>query len=409
LARRGFVFLGVVVGLIGLVIAQFTGGLAAGVSVRTVQHASGDALVAGSDVKMRGVVVGRVSGVHRQLGKPGAVIDLLIAPGRAATVPAGVTARILPANVFGQDFVELLPPAAGGPGIRSGARIPEDRSAATLELSDVFAKLYRVLTAVQPAKLASALGALAEALNGRGEQINSIIGRSDSYLRQLAPQLPAVDHDITAFAQFAATVARQTPQLLDSVDDVLVLLRTLLTRQAQFVELLGGGLGLTGHAKDLLSNNEKNLIQVAHQSREIFGAFGAHPDAFSKGFIDLGAFLGGLTVYQGRGLGFDAKIDGAPLPSYGPADCPRYPGLAGPKCVGGSAPAGAAVGAAAGDEIGASYGGIGPIGSVGEKLALSAVLSQLVGEAGAAFGDVGMLLAGSVFRGTTVLLPDDAR
>jgi phospholipid/cholesterol/gamma-HCH transport system substrate-binding protein len=207
-----------------------------------------------------------------------------------------VTARILPANVFGQDFVELLPPAGGGPGIRSGARIPEDRSAATLELSDVFAKLYRVLTAVQPAKLASALGALAEALNGRGEQINSIIGRSDSYLRHLAPELPAVDHDITAFAQFASTVSRQTPQLLDSVDDVLVLLRTLLARQAQFVELLGGGLGLTGHAKDLLSNNEKNLIQVAHQSRAIFGAFGAHPDAFSKGFIDLGAFLGGLPA-----------------------------------------------------------------------------------------------------------------
>jgi hypothetical protein len=45
---------------------------------------------------------------------------------------------------------------------------------------------------------------------------------------------------------------------------------------------------------------------------------------------------------------------------------------------------------------------------VGEKLALSAVLSQLVGEAGAGFGDVGMLLAGSVFRGTTVLLPDTA-
>jgi phospholipid/cholesterol/gamma-HCH transport system substrate-binding protein len=197
------VFLGVVVGLIALVFAQFSGAFAAGASVRTVQHDAGDALVPGSDVKLRGVVVGRVTGVHRVLGKPGADIDLLIDPGRVSSVPAGVTARILPANVFGQDFVELLPPANPGPHIHSGVQIPEDTSAQSLELSDVFQKLYRVLTAVQPAKLASALGALAEALNGRGDQINSVIGRSNTYLSQLSPELPVLEHDITAFASLS--------------------------------------------------------------------------------------------------------------------------------------------------------------------------------------------------------------
>ena len=334
LAGRGVVFLGVVAALIGLVLAEFSGTFAAGASVRTVQHNAGDALVLGSDVKLRGVVVGRVTGVHRVLGKTGADIDLLIEEDRVSSVPAGVTARILPANVFGQDFVELLPPTASGPHIRSGATIPEDTSAQSLELSDVFQKLYRVLTAVQPAKLATALGALAEALNGRGDQINSVIGRSNTYLSQLAPELPTLEHDLTAFAALSQTFADQAPTLFSSVDDTLVLLRTLISRQAQFVELLGGGLGLTGHAKDLLNNNADNLIQVSHQTSAIFGALGAHPDAFSTGFVDLGKFLGSLTVTDGRRFGLDAVLDSAPLPAYGPADCPKYPGLVGPNCAG---------------------------------------------------------------------------
>jgi phospholipid/cholesterol/gamma-HCH transport system substrate-binding protein len=403
------VFLGLVAALIGVVLAEFSGTFAAGASVRTVQHDAGDALVPGSDVKLRGVVVGRVTGVHRVLGATGADVELLIDPDRISSVPAGVTARILPANVFGQDFVELLPPAASqGAHIHSGAQIPEDTSAQSLELADVFQKLYRVLTAVQPAKLATTLGALAQALGGRGDQINSVIGRSDTYLSQLSPDLPVLEHDITAFASLSQSFATQTPALLDSVDDALVLLRTLVARQAQFVELLGGGLGLTGHAKDLLSNNENNLIQVSHQTKAIFGALGAHPEAFSTGFVDLGKFLGSLTVTDGRRFGLDAVLDSGSLPAYGAADCPKYPGLSGPDCAGAAPKATASKATAASQSIGVTYGGIGPVDSVAEKLVLGQVLAALVGVPTENFGDVGELLIGPLLRGTTVLLPDGA-
>jgi phospholipid/cholesterol/gamma-HCH transport system substrate-binding protein len=403
LAGRGTAFLAVLAVLIALVLAQFAGSFAAGADVRTVQHNAGDALVPGSDVKLRGVVVGRVTGVHRVLGRTGADVDLRIDPDRVASVPAGVTARILPANVFGQDFVELLPPAAASGHIRAGVQIPEDTSAQSLELADVFQKLYRVLTAVQPAKLATALGALAEALNGRGDQINSVIGRSNTYLGQLSPDLPVLEHDISAFASLAQSFATQTPVLLDSVNDALVLLRTLVARQAQFIELLGGGLGLTGHAKDLLANNENNLIQVSHQTKAIFGALGAHPDAFSTGFVDLGKFLGSLAVTDGRRFGLDAVLESGPLPIYGPAQCPKYPGLSGPNCAGAVPPAKSSI-----ESMGISYGGIGPAGSVAEKLMLGQVLAALVGLPAQNFGDVGELLIGPLLRGTTVVLPDGA-
>jgi hypothetical protein len=189
---------------------------------------------------------------------------------------------------------------------------------------------------------------------------------------------------------------------LDSVDDVLVVLRTLLARQQQFIELLGGGLGLTGHAKDLLGGNENNLISVSHQTRAIFGALGAHPEAFSTGFVDLGKFLGSLTLYDGKRFGLDTLISQDPLRSYGPADCPRYPGLNGPNCAG-KAPAAKPSAAPA---LGITYGGIGSVGSVAEKLALSQILTALAGDRAASFGDVGELLAGPLLRGNVVTLPD---
>ncbi len=411
LRSRGAMFLGVVVALIGIVFAQYSGVFADGVKVSTETPDTGDALVTGSDVKMRGVVVGRVDGINRQPGRPGAVIDLLIDSGRARTVPAGVTARILPANVFGQNFVELLPPADGlaAGAIRSGVRIPADRSAETLELNDIFAKLYRVLTAVQPAKLSVALGALAEALQARGDTINSIIGRSDKYLRDLGPSLPTLGADIEGFARFTTEIAQQAPKLFDSIEDLLVLTRLLIDRQGQFIELLSGGLGLTKDAKDLLEGNEKNLVRVSKQSADIFGALGKHPRAFGDGFVNLGKFLGSLAQSDTGRQPLDAKIDESPLPVYGPADCVRYPGLAGPTCA--AAPAGG--GAPAGDvlpegmtSLPVVYGGIGPVGSITDKLLLGQVLIALDRAAGTRFGDVGMLLAGSVLRGTTVLLPD---
>lgn len=410
LMTRGLIYLGVVVALIALVLAQFSGAIGKRVEASAQLSNAGDALVTGSDVKMRGVVVGRVDSIHREFGKPGARVKLRLNPAKAHSIPAGVTARSLPANVFGQDFVELLPPTAPSPqSIRNGAVIPQDTSAQTLELSDVFGKLYRVLTAVQPAKLAETLGALAQALNGRGSQINSLIGRTDAYLKQLRPQLPLLQQDITGAADLLEVFATQTPKLLDSVDDVLVLLRDLVARQAKFVELLSGGLGLARNAKDLLSTNSDNLIQVSHQSAGIIGAFGKHPRAFSDGFVNLGDFLGGLAIHPGGKIGLDVEIDPAPLRVYGPADCPRYPGLDGPNC--GTSGAGKPQSAMPGRAQLApavTYGGIGAVGSVSDRVALSQILAVLGGGADRDYGDVGLLLAGSLLRGLTVVLPDGA-
>lgn len=405
LVTRGVAYLALMAVAVALVIGQFVGAFADRVTVTALVGETGDALVTGSDVKLRGVLVGRVAGIDREPGRPGAVITLRLDPAKAGGVPADVRARSLPANFFGQAFIDLVPPTATqtgtGPAIRAGARIPADTSAETAELQDVFARLFRVLSAVQPAKLATVLGALAEALDGRGAAIGTLIGKTDSYLRALRPALPALQADITAFAEFAEGLNRRAPSLLDSVDDVLVLARTLVDRQQQFLALLGGGLALTADARKLVDDNAARLIRVSGQTRAIVGVLGKHPKAFSDGFVDLGAFLGGVAMGPDGRVGLDTQLAPGPLRSYGPADCPRYPGLAGPNCGGGSG-TGAAL-----TSSGPVYGGMGPVGSVTDRIMIGAVLAALEAGRGRS-GDVGMLLAGSLLRGQTVVLPEGA-
>lgn len=405
LMARGVAYLALMALAVGLVFAQFTGAFADRVTVTAAVTATGDALVPGSDVKLRGVLVGRVAGIDREEGRPGAVVTLRLDPGKAGGIPADVRARSLPANFFGQSYIDLIPPTAPstarprsdtGPGIRTGARIPADTSAETIELQDVFARLYRVLSAVQPAKLAGVLGALAEALDGRGAEIGTLIGKTDAYLRDLRPALPALQADITAFAEFAEGLNRRAPSLLDSVDDVLVLARTLVDRQQQFLALLGGGLGLTADARKLVDDNAARLIKVSGQTRAIVGVLGKHPTAFSDGFVDLGAFLGGFAMGPDGRVSLDAQVAPGPLRSYAAADCPRYPGLAGPNCAGANAAVTGSV---------PLYGGMGPVGSVTDRIMFGQVLAALEAGRGSS-GDVGMLLAGSLLRGQTVVLPE---
>lgn len=436
---RGLLYLGVVTALVGVMCAQFAGAFEDYVRVKAKLTSAGDALVPGSDVKMRGVVIGRVGSIRRGegpndvtgeqeaegltsvLGTRGAVLELQLFKRFVPEIPATVTARSLPANFFGQAYVELVVYRAQldaniEPILEVLEReqaegedyaIPQDHSLETSQLQEVFDKLYRVLTAIQPAKLQAALGALAEALTNRGDKLNSLIVQTDAYLRALEPGLPALRHDITAFADFAETLGDQDTQLLDSVDDLLVTARTLVERQQDLIALLGGGLNLTRNTSGLLSRNEERLVTVARQGRRIIGTFADHPNAFSDGFVDLGRFLGGLSTRGTGRIGLDTLIGAGQLRPYTAENCPRYPGLDGPNCPAAApGPRRAAAPAPVPAAVGPSYGGtVGPVGSLSEKLTLGAILAALGRQQGATYGDVGVLLAGSLLRGKTVMLP----
>ncbi len=110
----------------------------------------GDGLPQKSDVKYHGVLVGMVNGVVPAAhGKPNYVhIDLK--ENYAKSIPANVTARVVPSNVFAVSSVQLVDnhsPSAPAAKIRNGAHILEDKRLPTVLFQTTVSKLRDLLAA----------------------------------------------------------------------------------------------------------------------------------------------------------------------------------------------------------------------------------------------------------------------
>ena len=354
LVQRGLATL-VVLGLavVGFVAAQ--GGLFSDrVDVAAQVDDIGGALVVGNDVKIRGAIVGRVTSIDARDG--GVRLGLAIDPDEADRLPAEVTARILPATVFGTSFVDLVPPERGAGGVatektlRTGAVIPQDPSTETRELQDALDTSYEILTAVEPARLATTLGAFAEALDGRGESLGTSLVTLDSYLERLEPQLPQVREDLRLLATNLSTIADISPDLLDALENSFVTTRTIVDRQADLATVLTGGDALVDETQLLVAGNQQALITALDQSAPIVETMFDRRAGFSKTFDalvelstigaasftdpDAGASAGGfLETTVDIVVNTDQPYTGADCAVFGPADYRAY----GPNCGGTSA------------------------------------------------------------------------
>ncbi len=118
------------------------------------------------DVRINGVLVGRVEKIDQD-GQQ-AEITLALEPDAAKKIPSDVNVQILPTTLFGQKFVALVRPDGGGSAtpLADGDVIPSDRVETNVELSQVLADLFPLLRAVRPADLNMTLNALADGPRG---------------------------------------------------------------------------------------------------------------------------------------------------------------------------------------------------------------------------------------------------
>src|SRR3954467_1617918 len=192
---QGLVFLVVLALLLGLSVATYNKAFTKVATVTLKTDTVGNQLQAASDVKIRGVIVGEVRAVHASMH--GATIQLAIDPTYLKEIPADVTARLLPKTLFGERFVSLqLPDNPSSTRLADGDVIGQDRTKNAIELQKVIDDLLPLLKAVQPQDLSFTLGAVANALRGRGDSLGANLASTGSYIGQINTVLPALKTDI---------------------------------------------------------------------------------------------------------------------------------------------------------------------------------------------------------------------
>lgn len=330
MARRGAAVLLAVVLLLGAAGLRVSGALGGDPQVAALVTDAGGALRPGSDVKVRGVVVGRVEEVLRDPG--GDVrVQMRLREDDLDRIPGNVVARILPATVFGTTYVDLAPPGGGAPAadpLRPGDTVPADTGRETLELQQALDDIDRLVTALGPAELASAIGSVADALDGRGAQVGRILDTLDAYLARLEPLLPVLRSDLAVLADALDVVDRVAPDLLAAAEDGRTTLRTIADQQEQLSDLLTSGTGLAERAGDLLGENRDPLVRWLDASARTIRAVHDEREAAISGAIRTNLGLADIirdAVREGF-LQVDAVLRPDAPPYYTEADRPRYGG-----------------------------------------------------------------------------------
>src|SRR5690242_10670238 len=108
-ALYGVAMLAVIGLLAGICIAEFNQVWKTTVPVTLQVQRAGLQLLKGSDVKLRGVVVGDVESINSN--GDGAIVKLRLDPRRVKKIPENVSARLIPKTVFGEKYVDLVMPS----------------------------------------------------------------------------------------------------------------------------------------------------------------------------------------------------------------------------------------------------------------------------------------------------------
>jgi phospholipid/cholesterol/gamma-HCH transport system substrate-binding protein len=289
-----------------------------------------------ADVKLRGRVIGEVRGISAD--GSGARLRLALQPGALKDVPENVTAQMLPTTLFGERYVALIPPADPTPQrLAAGSEIGQDRSANAIELEKVLQNLMPLLTAVRPDKLSATLTALAQALQGRGEELGQTLVRFNTYLGKLNPQLPELNRDIKELVQVTRLYGEATPDILQALTDFTTTSRTIVDQRANLGELYDSVTNSSRDITEFLRQNSGNIIRLSADSRPTLEKLARYSPSFPCTLKTLSEFVPVVDRALGKGTdqhGLHVTLHVVPsLGKYVPGrDTPVYNAGGGPHC-----------------------------------------------------------------------------
>lgn len=334
---QGVAFLVVLGLLLGLAVATYQKAFTDVAHVTLETDTAGNQLQEASDVKVRGVIVGDVRSVRASA--EGATIDLAINPDYLDEIPADVSARLLPKTLFGERFVALqLPDKPGQDRLSDGDVIGQDRSENAIELQKVIDDTLPLLQAVQPQDLSYTLGAVADALRGRGNSLGENLASTGEYFGQVNTVLPELQADISELADFADTYEGAADDLLAVLDNLSITNKTLVDQSEQLRRTFTVVDASSNVTAGFLETNEQNLISLAQTSRPVLGVFAKYSPEYP-------CLLNGLTrfnpmiseAFGGDGdpaLNLNITVSLPPRNPYVPGDQPQYADQSGPDCRG---------------------------------------------------------------------------
>ncbi|HEX4356116.1 MAG TPA: MCE family protein [Pseudonocardia sp.] len=297
-----------------VVTVLFTGILAATIANTGFGRGSGytaiftdaSGLQDGDDVRMRGVKIGQVTGLHVQDGQYAAV-DFQVDSSR--TLPASVTAVIKYRNLIGQRYVSL-DTGAPGPAEPTGAlpvggTIPLGRTHPALNLTELFNGFQPLFQALSPDDVNKLSFEIIQVFQGEGPTVESLLTSTASLTSTLADRDEVIGRVIDNLNTVIGTVSDRAPQLSELIETLQQLVSGL-NEQRQPIGSAIDALGdLTDTTAGLFSDARSPLKDDIGHLRDLAGTLNDNSDTIDHAITTWGPKLDRLARTVGYGSWFN--------------------------------------------------------------------------------------------------------
>ncbi len=180
----------------------------------------GQGLREGGDVKLRGVLVGRIGSID-QVGGSDCRVRLDISPVSVDEIPANVGAQVRAKTIFGEKWVELLyPKDPVDARLAEGDEIPRERTIDPLEIETILNIALPLLEAIDPEKLAGALEALSDGFVGHEDAAIRAMESGIDALRPLNEDRALLTEGLRQLRDSAAVLENVDEDLLEALDSL---------------------------------------------------------------------------------------------------------------------------------------------------------------------------------------------
>jgi phospholipid/cholesterol/gamma-HCH transport system substrate-binding protein len=335
----GALLLAVVFGFVTLCVLAYQQAFTSVAHVRVHVERAALQLLPGSDVKVRGMIVGSVADITSN--GQGADLQLRLDPDQAEKLPRNVTVRMLPKTLFGEKYVDLVLPAQwSDQRLTDGAVIAMDQTRTTLEIDQALNNLLPLLRTVPPVELNNTLSAVATALSGRGEQLGETVEELDAYLRKFNPHLPQLGRDMAALGGVTRTYTEAAGPLLDMLGNLAATSRTVVDERTQLTKFFASVAGAADATRDLLATNAQGLVSVNQVNRRVIRLLARYSPEFPCFFRGYKRLIPRIHDAVGRApeIGHSAHVVVEFVPAFPtyqyPIDLPEFNDKRGPRCYG---------------------------------------------------------------------------
>ena len=211
------------------------GGFQSGIPVRAVfsDRGAGQQLPIGGDVKVRGVLVGRIHDISLNDDGTASVHLLLHEEHR---FPADSAAEIRSKTVFGQKWVELIPPEdpVSDEVLVADSVIPDERTREPLELETALQLGHELLSEIPLEDLSTVLQSLADGFAGREADGRASIDKGLVALRAVNARSEELDLGLRQLREFSQWLNENDENLLSFMESLDSANRALVGAAPEF-------------------------------------------------------------------------------------------------------------------------------------------------------------------------------